>query len=223
MRILAFKMSKIILLLIQISKRKTNILWYLIFKLGRITSHFSISRVTKAFAGKSDLKATISFSLNYLTRNSPVGTSAFLDFDTTGNLLLLDGSTTVWTSNTSGVGVEAAIMSETGNFILYSANQRIAWQSFSHPSDTLLPGQPLTVSLELKSSNSSSRGGYYTLNMLQQPTSLSLALSYNLPESYDSSPDSYNNYSYWSGPEISNVTGEVVAILDEAGIEISDL
>ncbi|KAI8564936.1 hypothetical protein RHMOL_Rhmol03G0222100 [Rhododendron molle] len=157
---------------------------------------------------------TVVWSAN---RNSPVGTSAFLDFDNTGNLLLLDGSTTVWTSNTSGVGVEAAIMSETGNFILYSANQRIVWQSFSHPSDTLLPGQPLTVSLELKSSNSSSRGGYYTLNMLQQPTALSLALSYNLPESYDSSPDSYNNYSYWSGPEISNGTGEVVAILDKAG------
>ncbi|XP_058206067.1 G-type lectin S-receptor-like serine/threonine-protein kinase At5g24080 isoform X2 [Rhododendron vialii] len=177
----------------------------------------AIEQLFGQLTGKSELKPTISFSLNHLTRNSPVGTSAFLDFDSSGNLLLLDGSTTVWTSNTSGAGVEVAIMSETGNFILYSANQRIAWQSFSHPSDTLLPGQPLTVSLELRSSNSSSRGGYYTLNMLQQPTSLSLALSYNLPESYDSSPDSYNNYSYWSGPEISNVTGEVVAILDKAG------
>ncbi|KAF5934879.1 hypothetical protein HYC85_026008 [Camellia sinensis] len=101
-------------------------------------------------------------------------------------------------------------MSESGNFILYTSNQTIAWQSFSHPSDTLLPNQPLTVSLELTSPISHSHGGYYTLNMLQQPTSLSLALSYNMPESY-------NNYSYWSGPDISNVTGDVVAVLDEAG------
>ncbi|XP_052182698.1 G-type lectin S-receptor-like serine/threonine-protein kinase At5g24080 isoform X2 [Diospyros lotus] len=107
-------------------------------------------------------------------------------------------------------------MSETGNLILYDANQTIAWQSFSHPSDTLLPGQPLSVALELTSPKSPSHGGYYSLTMMQQPTSLSLALSFNLPES-EPSPDSYNNYSYWSGPDISNVTGDVIAILDEEG------
>lgn len=53
--------------------------------------------------------------------------------------------------------------------------------------------------------------------MLQQPTSLSLALTYNLPETYDANPESYANYSYWKGPDISNVTGDVVAVLDEAG------
>ncbi|KAL6958800.1 non-specific serine,threonine protein kinase [Sarracenia purpurea var. burkii] len=52
--------------------------------------------------------------------------------------------------------------------------------------------------------------------MLQQPTSLSLALNYNLPDSYATSPDS-SNYSYWSGPDISNVTGDVVAVLNSAG------
>jgi hypothetical protein len=55
--------------------------------------------------------------------------------------------------------------------------------------------------------------------MLQQPTSLSLALTYNLPETYDhAAPEAYGaNYSYWPGPDISNVTGDVVAVLDEAG------
>ncbi|XVF50917.1 hypothetical protein PTKIN_Ptkin04bG0142200 [Pterospermum kingtungense] len=109
-------------------------------------------------------------------------------------------------------------MSESGNFILYTANNRPAWQSFEHPSDTLLPNQPLTVSLELTSSKSHSHGGYYALKMLQQPTSLTLALTYNLPaDLYDASPDAYSNYSYWALPDISNVTGDVVAVLDEAG------
>ncbi|CAK9176942.1 unnamed protein product [Ilex paraguariensis] len=148
---------------------------------------------------------------------SPVSKDAILEFDTTGNLMLVDRDTTVWTSNTSGVGIETAVMADNGNFILYNIDLNIAWQSFSHPSDTLLPGQPLTVSQELTSSRSPSHGGYYTLEMLQQPTSLSLALTYNLPESYDTSPDSYTNYSYWSGPDISNVTGDVVAVMDEAG------
>ncbi|KAI9188491.1 hypothetical protein LWI28_009066 [Acer negundo] len=153
-------------------------------------------------------------------------TDAVLELDTTGNLVLIDGDTTVWTSNTSGAAVQFAIMSESGNFILYTAagnNNRPVWQSFLHPSDTLLPNQPLTVSLELTSSKSPSHGGYYSLKMLQQPTSLSLALTYNLPETFDSPSNdaaaaaSYMNKSYWSGPDISNVTGDVVAVLDEAG------
>ncbi|WRX17590.1 Protein kinase domain - like 10 [Theobroma cacao] len=149
--------------------------------------------------------------------NSPVTEDAILELDTTGNLVLIDGDATVWTSNTSGTRVEFAVMSESGNFILYTANNRPAWQSFEHPSDTLLPNQPLTVSLELTSSKSPSHGGYYALKMLQQPTSLTLALTYNLPDSYDASPEAYTNYSYWAAPDISNVTGDVVAVLDEAG------
>jgi hypothetical protein len=140
-----------------------------------------------------------------------------LELDTTGNLVLIEGDTTVWMSNTSGASVQFAAMSETGNFILYDTYKYTVWQSFSHPSDTLLPNQPLTVSLELTTSTSASHGGYYTLKMLQQPTSLSLALTYNSPENYDNLPESYSNYSYWQGPDISNVTGDVVAVLDEAG------
>ncbi|KAL9412370.1 hypothetical protein AB3S75_045907 [Citrus x aurantiifolia] len=159
---------------------------------------------------------TVVWSAN---RNFPVTKDAILELDTTGNLVLNDGDATIWASNSSGAGVELATMSESGNFILYAPNNQPVWQSFLHPSDTLLPNQPLSVSLELTSPKSLQNGGYYSLKMLQQPTSLSLALTYNLPESYDAanSPKAYANKSYWSGPDISNVTGDVVAVLDEAG------
>ncbi|CAL0320487.1 unnamed protein product [Lupinus luteus] len=151
-------------------------------------------------------------------RDSLVSQDAILELDTTGNLVLIDGNITIWSSNTSSAGVEAATMSESGNFILHNTNNHPLWQSFSQPSDTLLPNQPLTVSSELTSSKSSSHGGYYALKMLQQPTSLTLALTYNLPQSFHGTPDqSYTNYSYWQGPDISNVTGEVIAVLDQAG------
>lgn len=150
--------------------------------------------------------------------DSPISKDAILELDTTGNLVLMDKDITIWSSNTSGVNVESAIMSESGNFILHNTNNHPVWQSFSQPSDTLLPNQPLTVSSQLTSSKSSSNGGsYYALKMLQQPTSLSLALTYNLPESYQLYESSYTNYSYWKGPDISNVTGEVIAVLDQAG------
>ncbi|GMJ06486.1 hypothetical protein like AT5G24080 [Hibiscus trionum] len=150
-------------------------------------------------------------------RNSLVTKDAILELDTTGDLVLMDGDDTIWTSNTSRSRAEFAVMSESGNFILYTNDNRPAWQSFSHPTDTLLPNQPLTVSLELTSSKSPSHGGYYALKMLQQPSSLTLALTYNLPDSFDDSPDGHTNYSYWASPGISNVTGDVVAVLDEAG------
>ncbi|CAI8588820.1 unnamed protein product [Vicia faba] len=152
-------------------------------------------------------------------RNSPTSQEAILELDTTGNLVLVDKKVTIWASNTSNANVESATMSESGNFILHSTNNHPIWQSFSQPSNTLLPNQPLTVSSELTSSKSSSHGGYYALKMLQQPTSLSLALTYNLPESYQTfdENESYANYSYWQGPDISNVTGEVIAVLDQAG------
>ncbi|KAL9289816.1 hypothetical protein ACSQ67_024416 [Phaseolus vulgaris] len=151
-------------------------------------------------------------------RDTPVSQDAILELDTSGNLVLMDGDITVWTSNTSGAGVQAAVMAESGNFILHNATSHPVWQSFSQPSDTLLPNQLLTVSSELTSSKSSSHGGgYYSLKMLQQRTSLSLALTYNLLETYQASDESYTNYSYWEGPDISNVTGEVIAVLDHAG------
>ncbi|KAK6135141.1 hypothetical protein DH2020_031132 [Rehmannia glutinosa] len=56
--------------------------------------------------------------------NSPVTKDAILEFQTNGNLVLKDRSTTVWASNTSTLGVETASMSENGNFILYGPNQR---------------------------------------------------------------------------------------------------
>ncbi|KAK9060858.1 hypothetical protein SSX86_018038 [Deinandra increscens subsp. villosa] len=159
---------------------------------------------------------------------SPVTKDAILELDTTGNLVLFDGGSTAWTSNSSGAGIQSAELLENGNLVMYTANQDyIAWQSFSHPSDTLLPGQPLTINVELTSSRVPTRGGgYYTLKILQQPTSLSLALTYNLPPAAAAAVDpAYNlsteevqsNYSYWETPEFSNVTGDVVAVLDQAG------
>ncbi|KAI4348014.1 hypothetical protein L6164_008777 [Bauhinia variegata] len=93
-------------------------------------------------------------------RESPVS-NAILERDTTGNLVLMDGGIPIWTSNTFGGGVEAAVMAESGNFILYNTNNHPAWQSFSQPSDTLLPNQLLTDSSELTSSKSPSHSGYY--------------------------------------------------------------
>ena len=178
--------------------------------LSVVIIHFTCMKLLQLQGDDHD---TNFLSLSKYFRDNPVTRNAVLNFDTAGNLILNDGRATIWASNTSKTGVESAVMSESGNFILYNRDHQPMWQSFSYPSDTLLPSQPLNVSMELTSSkNSPHHGGYYTLKMLQEPTSLRLALTYNLPELA-----SVSNYSYWDGPDISNATGNVVAILDQNG------
>ncbi|KAK3023511.1 hypothetical protein RJ639_043795 [Escallonia herrerae] len=46
----------------------------------------------------------------------------------------------------------SASMLDSGNFVLYSSDQRIVWQSFEHPTETLLPGQHLIAKQQLFSS-----------------------------------------------------------------------
>ncbi|XP_047941163.1 G-type lectin S-receptor-like serine/threonine-protein kinase LECRK3 [Salvia hispanica] len=50
--------------------------------------------------------------------------------------------------------IASASMLDNGNFVLYDSNSRIIWQSFDHPTNTLLPGQRLTSGKELFSSAS---------------------------------------------------------------------
>ncbi|KAH9309594.1 hypothetical protein KI387_037505 [Taxus chinensis] len=114
--------------------------------------------------------------------------------------------TLVWMANSQGE------MQESGNFVLYNSNRNIVWQSFASPTDTLLPEQQLTETLNLTSWNSSTdvSTGHYSLKMVRTPVSLKLALNYN-------APSGSSNYSYWSGPEIFEGSDTVVVSLDHSG------
>jgi hypothetical protein len=98
-------------------------------------------------------------------RDRPIAdTSGVLVVTQTGGLVLLDGSgRTVWSSNTSGAAAASSSSSptvqllETGNLVL---RDRISsdddddddddvrvWQSFDHPTNTLLPGAKIGMNL----------------------------------------------------------------------------
>ncbi|XP_027333139.1 G-type lectin S-receptor-like serine/threonine-protein kinase LECRK1 [Abrus precatorius] len=63
--------------------------------------------------------------------------------------------------------VASASMLDSGNFVLYGDNHTIIWQSFDHPTDTILGGQNLTENAELVSSisNSDHSSGRFFLSM----------------------------------------------------------
>ncbi|KAI3743283.1 hypothetical protein L1987_60989 [Smallanthus sonchifolius] len=81
-------------------------------------------------------------------RDTPItNSSGILSVDKTGNLVLHEKgqSFVFWTTNVSGVvanDVFSAQLLDSGNLVLFQG-EVYSWQSFDHPSNTLLPGMKL--------------------------------------------------------------------------------
>jgi hypothetical protein len=70
-------------------------------------------------------------------------TSGVLVLSDTGSLLVLDGSgQVIWSSNSTGASSAVAQLLESGNLVVFhdQNSSAVLWQSFDHPSNTLLPG-----------------------------------------------------------------------------------
>ncbi|KAK4714507.1 hypothetical protein R3W88_020414 [Solanum pinnatisectum] len=77
-------------------------------------------------------------------RNHPVKFNATLQQGHDGNLVLMDfDGTLVWSTDTIGKSVSGLNLTEMGNLVLFNKRKRAIWQSFDHPTDSLLPGQNL--------------------------------------------------------------------------------
>ncbi|KAL0012561.1 hypothetical protein SO802_007669 [Lithocarpus litseifolius] len=81
-------------------------------------------------------------------RNDPIiDSSGVLSISRYGNLVLHDSSNRLlWSTNVSvqGTTSSAAQLQDSGNLVLVQGNnKKVIWQSFDHPTDTLLPGMRL--------------------------------------------------------------------------------
>uniref|UniRef100_A0A7N2KL77 Receptor-like serine/threonine-protein kinase n=1 Tax=Quercus lobata TaxID=97700 RepID=A0A7N2KL77_QUELO len=54
-----------------------------------------------------------------------------------------------WKADLAGPGVAYAAVLDTGNFVLASQNSSLLWQSFDHPTDTMLPSQTMNLGSKL--------------------------------------------------------------------------
>ncbi|XP_059437521.1 G-type lectin S-receptor-like serine/threonine-protein kinase At2g19130 [Corylus avellana] len=86
-------------------------------------------------------------------RENPLShpSSSRLELSENGNLLLFDGSSEIpiWSTNLTfpQSNITEAVLGDDGNFVLTgrSNTSSIFWESFDHPTDTLLPGAKLGV------------------------------------------------------------------------------
>ncbi|XP_017982175.1 PREDICTED: G-type lectin S-receptor-like serine/threonine-protein kinase RLK1 [Theobroma cacao] len=90
----------------------------------------------------------------------------------------------VWKSAVARADVAYGVMNDTGNFAIKSRNSDMLWESFAHPTDTLLPAQIMKINGQLFSrqkENNFSRGrfllslrenGDLVLNIVNLPTNL---------------------------------------------------
>ncbi|KAK9085018.1 hypothetical protein Sjap_025429 [Stephania japonica] len=85
-------------------------------------------------------------------RDDPLSksSSGLLMLNRKGNLVLMDGTRYVWSSNVSFVNGTAnnsvAVLQNSGNLVLRDGAGAVLWQSFDHPTDTLLPGMKIGFS-----------------------------------------------------------------------------
>ncbi|PHU12549.1 hypothetical protein BC332_19479, partial [Capsicum chinense] len=102
-------------------------------------------------------------------RDHPVNKDATLKLGQDGNLVLTDSNgTLVWSTNTASKSVAGLNLTEMGNLVLFDKRKRPIWQSFNHPTDSLLPGQNLDSGRKLVASISASNQsqGLFALTVL---------------------------------------------------------
>ena len=134
-------------------------------------------------------------------RDQPVnGKRSKLSLLNTGNLILTDATklnVTVWATNTVSLSSVQLFLNNTGNLVLRN-KERVLWQSFDFPTDTLLPEQLLTRKTKLVSSRSQTNisSGFYELSFDNDSY---LRVVYNSPHVSDV-------YWYYSGPGYYNKT-----------------
>ncbi|RDX88036.1 putative receptor protein kinase ZmPK1, partial [Mucuna pruriens] len=150
-------------------------------------------------------------------RDQPVnGKRSKLSLTRTANILLLDAaSNTAWSSNTLSFSPAELHLQDDGNLVLRQLSGTLLWQSFDFPTDTLLPGQPLTRYTKLVSSRSQTNhsSGFYKLFFDDENV---LSLHYDGPDV---------SSSYWPKPWLlswdvgrSYFNSSRIGVLDSLGL-----
>jgi hypothetical protein len=136
------------------------------------------------------------------------GQRSMISLNHDGNLVLTDvNGSTAWESNTSWGKHTTVSLLDTGNLVINASADKIIWQSFDSPTNTLLPSQHLTRENRLASHSDYHRLYFDNDNVLR--------LLYNGPEITSI---------YWPSPDYNALqngrtrfNSSKIAVLDQEG------
>ncbi|KAL2514200.1 receptor-like protein kinase 1 [Forsythia ovata] len=115
----------------------------------------------------------------------------------------------IWRPQTNNGGSSCAAMLNSGNFVLINGDSNYTWESFKEPTDTILPGQSLTMGANLYSRQSERNytKGKFRLSMQGDGNLVLYSIVW---------PSEHPNVAYWATSTVrSNPDSQLV--FDEAG------
>ncbi|THG14760.1 hypothetical protein TEA_006804 [Camellia sinensis var. sinensis] len=123
--------------------------------------------------------------------NAPVPSNATLVLNSDGRLVLQQPQSQDTDITNVTQPASYASMLDSGNFVLYNYVHNIIWQSFDHPTDTILPSQILLAGQELisRASETDYSTGIFSLSMQRDG---------NLVQYPVSAPTPTYQYAYWA-------------------------
>ncbi|KAM3730934.1 hypothetical protein ACB098_12G124200 [Castanea mollissima] len=100
----------------------------------------------------------------------------------------------IWKADLAGSGVAYAAMLDTGNFMLASQDSSLLWQSFDHPTDTMLPSQTMSLGSKLvaRYSEMNYSKGRFQFQLKMNKSLVLQTRAYPMDDSYTD---------YWPTPE----------------------
>ncbi|CAM0147761.1 unnamed protein product [Urochloa decumbens] len=118
-------------------------------------------------------------------RARPVADGATAELTASGDLVLKapDGSL-VWSAGTAGRSVAGISINADGNLVMVDAANKTVWQSFDHPTDTLLVGQSLRQGARLVANTSAANWSPSRLYLAVADDSLSAYVAATPPQRY---------------------------------------
>ncbi|RVX12819.1 G-type lectin S-receptor-like serine/threonine-protein kinase LECRK2 [Vitis vinifera] len=148
---------------------------------------------------------TIIWSAN---SDNPTPRGSKVELTTDGEFILNDQKgKQMWKADLIGPGVAYAAMLDTGNFVLASQNSTYLWESFNHPTDTILPTQILEQGSKLVAR-------YSETNYSRGKFMFSLQTDGNLVLYTTDFPMDSANFAYW---ESDTVGSGFLVIFNQSG------
>ncbi|XP_057523402.1 G-type lectin S-receptor-like serine/threonine-protein kinase SD2-5 [Amaranthus tricolor] len=117
-------------------------------------------------------------------RANPVRNSDNFVFNNDGFVSLLNDGKVVWKADTNGKPVSAIELQNSGNLVMFgSDNKTIIWESFRHPTDTLLSNQDFVEGMQIWS-NPDPKKGNLTYKLEIMSGHVILSSGYDTPQTY---------------------------------------